>query len=192
MAKNTQALEAFAREELEDVGIQTSDTSFEWLQNTVTLPEGEAGADTPRSVDITRENNGSFSAKRKSIYNLLELDFSDWFELALTAGGIAAVPLQERYKFALAIGALINKMLKKSVKQLNKADAKTLVAMHTFGRRPFTAEQLSEAYLAELKEPLDEEQRERTLKSFKKHNLLRYSVKEGAYILREHVEVRDA
>ena len=188
MKQIEQELKAFLSERLQIEGISPDSSVLNELIDVITLREGLPDMNKQkRSIALEEESDGSISATRFSGYNLLELSFSDVLDLILEGGIIATMGQASKLAYIFAIASLINEFVKKLSIQLNKQDAKVLLAIHRNGEKRFKVEALLQIYNKEFGEAISYEQLERRLGVLKKALILRYKG-DKVYQLREHLE----
>jgi len=187
-------LHEFAREYLDEQGLELDEQSANYLQQTVTLRLADPDPDTPRVVTIEQAPDGTLKGSHLSAYNYLELDLSDWLDLAKDVGAvIVAAPSGTPWKIGLTLIGLFNSLRKKAQRELSLLDTEILYTMASFGRGArFSQDEIRQAYQNRFGKELVPDVLDQSVVSFQNRNLLRFDRNNSLYLLRERVEVRSS
>lgn len=186
MTQNQEILRAYLSEQLKSAGYTPDAAALDRLSSHISLREGQSDeAGEVRSVTIKEDNDGKFSAKHFSLYNLIEVNFYDLFGLgigALPIMGIAGQPLL----IAIAVLKLVYDFYPKLSYDLTETDAKILLAMYYLGKKEFALDEAQASFQQQFDTSLEEARFSRAIDFFRKKDILRYRG-DGIYQLRERV-----
>lgn len=187
MNQNQEVLRAFLSEKLQAQGLAANETLLNGLLEHVVIREGQSDVnEEERAIEIKKGTDNKTSATRISAFNLLELSFTDVFDLVLAGGGVTVMGGASKLAYTFAICALLNEFIKKATTELNETDAKILLALYQLGKKSFQPEELQASYVKEFGEPLAADQLQRSLDAFKKGSIIRYKG-DNNYQLRERM-----
>ena len=187
MNQNQEVLRAFLSEKLQEQGVAADETLLNGLMEHVVIREGQSDVnEEERSIEIKKGTDNKTTSKRISAFNLLELSFTDVFDLVLAGGGLTVMGGASKLAYTFAICALLNEFIKKATTELNETDSKILLALYQLGKKSFQPEELQASYAKEFGETLAADQLQRSLDAFKKGSIIRYKG-ENNYQLRERM-----
>lgn len=187
MNQNQEALHAFLSEQLEEQGLAVDETLLNGLLQHVVIREGQSDVNQEeRSINIKKGADDKTIASRISAFNLLELSFTDVFDLVLAGGSLTVMTGASKLAYTFAICTLINEFIKKTSTEFNETDAKILLALYQLGKKSFQPEEVQASYAKEFGEPLAADQLQRSLDAFKKGFIIRYQG-DNNYKLRERM-----
>jgi len=181
-------LSEFLTHELRKQGFQPDDQQIKILVEAVSLQEGQSNeADETRSVRINEDTDGQVTAKRFSLYNLMEIRYYEYFEFGLEAGLLFADNKPNKLQIALGLLLLLNSFHQKMSSEFNETDAKILLAIFHLDERSITESEVLQTYHKHFDQDLTPERLSRSMRYFEDIRILKKEEEKGSYRVRERM-----